>query len=44
MGGLLKETTSENVIANGNVIFTGSFLNISRQYKFSRLFQIFKQN
>ena len=43
-GSLLKETASENVIATRNVIFTGGFINISRQYKFSRLFQISKQN
>jgi hypothetical protein len=39
---LLKETASENVIATGNVISTGGFLNICRQYKFSRLFSNFQ--
>jgi hypothetical protein len=40
--GLLTETASKNVIATGNVISTSSFLNISRQYKFSCLFLNFQ--
>jgi hypothetical protein len=41
-GGLLKKAASENVIATRNVISTVGFINISRQYKFSRLFSNFQ--